>query len=87
MKDDSKSPRLTRRSLARAAGAGIVASLGLAGVAAGNRPEKVPVCHKPEGNKKNKQQLWLPKQAAEAHKKNHKYDFIGKCKKKKKKPC
>lgn len=76
----------SRRSLLRAVGTAVVASGGLAGAAAAGGDggqEKVPICHCPPGRQgENCKTLYLPKNAAEAHLRNHPDDSPGPCKKK-----
>lgn len=40
---------------------------------------KIPLCHVPEGNTENDQQLYLPGAAVRAHLAQHEFDFIGLC--------
>ncbi len=41
--------------------------------------DREAICHRPEGNSENAKSMWLPKQAADAHIKEHKYDTRGEC--------
>jgi hypothetical protein len=41
--------------------------------------EKVTICHRPPGNPSNGQTLRLPREAAEAHLRNHPFDTRGPC--------
>lgn len=69
----------------RAASAAIVGSLGLAGTSAANGRggrkgrKRFTICHRPPGNPSNGQTLELPKSAAKAHLKQHKFDSKGPC--------
>ena len=97
MGDDNNGTERSRRSLLRAAGAGIAASAGFAGSSAAEEMSnvakeykypclkghrrRVTICHRPPGNPENGQTLRLPRKAARKHLSNHPDDHCGPCEK------